>query len=212
MGSRTKNTKKTKKMKRIKKPQKIKINKNQRFMKRSTDKLFRALVIFVFSFIPLNLIFATKSPLPIELYFFIIYLTSVIFALLIGFVLYINTKVRVRKNLKISLLGWFGRIIFLSILLADVKIFVLPMTLDTPIIITEHYKKVTGTVMSIETDDGSKERGRYKWYEIIKYVYFVEQTSGKTIKITFHANQSNIGYNIRTIYYLPHTKWGVKTE
>lgn len=199
MGNRNRKNKKTKK---------VELSKTERFVQSTTNKLFICLAIFPFCFVFLDLAFSFNIPVSVELYFLIIYAMALLVALFICFGMYNSLriyKVWGSKNVKESLLLWLMRGVLLVILILDIKLFVFPMTLDMPRLATENYKKINGAVKSIETNDYKLYSGssKGKWYEKIKYIYFTEQISGKTIKIVFHANANNpdIGYNIKTIYY-----------
>ncbi len=207
------------KRKKIKKQKRVELSKTERFVKRVIKKLFMFLAIFPFSFVILNFGFYSNVNISVELYFLIIYVTALAIALYICFGMYYSLHVDKAwnsKKIKSSLLIWLARTAFTIILIIDIKTFVFPMTLDVPGLVTTNYKKINGVVKSIKTNDYERETGgrRGKWYEKIKYIYFTQQTSDKTIKITFHANANkpDIGYNIKTVYYLPHTKWGMKAE
>lgn len=197
----------------------VELSKTERFVRKVTNRLFGFLRIFPFSYIILDIAFAREISISVEFYFLMVYLTALFLALFIGFGLWNNFiiyNIRDNKNKKSSILTWLGRIAFFIIIVIDINIFVLPMTLDIPRIVTRNYKEINGTVKSIETNDYARERssGRGRWNEKIKYIYFTEETSGKTIKITFHArnNKADIGYNVNTIDYLPHSKWGVNAK
>jgi hypothetical protein len=208
-----KQTKKAKKLKRVE------LSKTERFVRRGVKKLIVFLVICACSFMLLNIAFYHNASISVELYFLIIYATALSMALFIGLGIWSSLllhKAWESKNIKRSLLIWLARSFFLAILIIDLKIFVLPMTLDIPALVTGKFKEISGNVKSIETKDDRLDGWGSKgdWYEKVKYVYFTEQASEKSIKIIFHANtsNSNVGYNIKTIYYLPHTKWGMKVK
>lgn len=181
------------KTKKIKKPKKVELSKTERFVKRATNKLFKFLAIHPFSFVLLNIAFYFNVSISVELYFIIIYSTAISLALFIGLGMFNNLliyKAWNNQKIKSSLLIWLGRSIFLVILIIDIKMFIFPMTLDVTRLVTGHYKEIYGTVKFIETRDDRVDSGssKGKWYEKIKYVYFIEQTSKETIKIAFHAN------------------------
>jgi hypothetical protein len=208
-----------KRTKKSKKPNRVEVSKAERFVRRGIRRLFIFLAICTFSFMLLNIAFYHNVSIRVELYFIIVYVTTFAVALFIVFGVWNSlfvSKVWDNKNIKNSLFIWLGRSFFLAILIIDFKIYVVPMTLDVPALTTGNFKEISGTVKSIEINDDRLDGGSSKgdWYEKIKYVYFTEQTSETTIRIIFHASASNpnVGYNIKTIYYLPHTKWGMKVE
>jgi hypothetical protein len=208
MGKRNKKTKKVKK---------VELSKTERFVKKSAKRLFVFLAVVPFTFILLNIAFSFGISISVELYFFIVYLTALPFALFIIFGFWNSLffyKISDNKNIKSLLLMWIARISLFIVLIIDIKVYVFPMTLDMPRLITGHYKEMNGTVKSIETNDYERKGGRGKWYEKIKYVYFTEQKSGKTIKVVFHcdANKANIEYSIKNIHYLAHSRWGIQAE
>lgn len=206
--------------KRIKKRNKKNKNKNKRVYKstnlfeKSASKSVMIFIGLLFIFPLLNIAFQNNMTISVELYFMIIYFTAATFAvfLISGFCnnLLID-KVWNSNDVKDSIFNWIGRALLLALLILDLKYYFIPMSLDVPRIITGNYKRISGRIEDIKIKNNA-HRTRGQWYEKINYVYFKEEVTGKTIKITFHVTKTDISYSTKNIYYLPHTKWGITTE
>lgn len=177
-----------------------------------TYKLYIIWVSVSFSMIILNILFSFNMSVPIELYYFMVYVIAIVTAILIVIGL-INAIILDKawniNNSKNTFSSWIGRFIFGGILLLNLRYYVIPMTLDAPRIITGRYKVISGTVKYVRA---SKPRGLRRWHEKIQFVDFIEEKSGKIIKITFHVSKVPIGYSVKKIYYLPYTKWGIYAD
>lgn len=182
-----------------------------------TNKFARVLVVLCFVIIVLNIVFGTGVAIPIGLYFLTMYLTTSVVAvfLVVGLISNIQfdkklkEKRKIRKGDKVFI--WVARPLVVIFILIDLVHFWFPMSADLPRLITGNYQLAVGTVEDIEYPHFIMT-SKGKWLEQVQNVYFKEASTGKVLKIVFHANNAEVTYNTNRIFYLPFTKWGISAD
>jgi len=197
-------------------------NKNKKVQVRKTtlrEKVARGFAISFLLLLILNLI-ARKALdhsniIPIEFYFIINYLfflyVLVISLCILYFFIFKGKILNIKntKNIKELLTNCGIILLFLVLVIVNLRYQVIPMSMDLPRLITGRYEETNGTIESVTYINRHSFRGGSNK---VQYVYVKEEKISEELKIEFEDGYNRIPQTIKKVYYLPHTLWGISAE
>lgn len=162
----------------------------------------KAIFVWFGCYFLVELRFSSGAPVPPELYMTLLLCGEwlVAFTVAMGVLMSIRREGFWVKNERIS--QWVYRAV-LTGLFVWLSIFcVLPKLRDLPVIMSANYAQVTGKVVKIEIIPSMQS---YRVHERKQVVYFEDEKTHKTLKITFRGNNFMANDDTTRIEYLPVT-------